>query len=454
MNTLQRYLYHHDYRAEDGNHGEWKDRYGADGDDLEMPLPLGTVIKDEATGHILHQITEHGERRLAAHGGQWGIGNMHFKTAVMQYPEFATLGEPGTTRDLVLELQLLGDVALIGTPSTGKSTIINASSNAKAKIWAYHFTTIVPNLGMVHHNQHHFTMIDIPGLIKDAHEGKWLGNAFLRHVLKAHAFCFIHDLSQYESGMDDALTLMEEIREYIIDQFVGSTDFEEPIVDVTFAIQIIDRQIHRLTYLHFEDEEPRLFMDKMLVFVLNKYDLINDQEIVDMYRDELMKHVQQYFGQTFSFDLTEKNIADNTFVISGATRYGLDHFLTVISQKLKDYDFTNEVTLDLVETHQTQLMPIIDITETGIEHLVEHELMEQQDTKFIKVRQINDPAIIAAWFQTMWGNDQWEQRFWRKIESLWFNAEAERIGIRYGDVIRLPAGDYSDQEDKWVQWML
>ncbi|USN56326.1 MAG: 50S ribosome-binding GTPase [Candidatus Peribacteria bacterium] len=124
---------------------------------------------------------------------------MHFATSTNQYPEYALLGEPGRTRSVVLELQLLADVALIGTPSVGKSTLINASSNAKAKVAAYHFTTLVPNLGMVTKHGQDFSMIDIPGLIEGAADGKGLGNAFLRHILKAHIRNFVHDLSQYET---------------------------------------------------------------------------------------------------------------------------------------------------------------------------------------------------------------------------------------------------------------
>jgi len=138
----------------------------------------------------------------------------------MQYPQFALLGEPAQTLHLLLELQLLGDVALVGTPSVGKSTLINACSNAKAKVAAYHFTTLVPNLGMVHYENYDFTMVDIPGLIAGAHEGKGLGNDFLRHILKAHIFCFIHDLSLYESGMNDSTILLDEIVSFVKDTYL------------------------------------------------------------------------------------------------------------------------------------------------------------------------------------------------------------------------------------------
>ena len=123
---------------------------------------------------------------------------MHFKDAVHQYPTFCLLGEPGNKKEIVLELQLLADVALIGTPSVGKTSIINSISNTKAKVADYPFTTLIPNLGSVTVQDMHFNVIDIPGLIKGAAEGRGLGNAFLRHILKARAFCFIGDISRYD----------------------------------------------------------------------------------------------------------------------------------------------------------------------------------------------------------------------------------------------------------------
>lgn len=135
---------------------------------------------------------------MAVYGGDGGVGNMHFKDAVHQYPNFCLLGEPGNKREIVLELQLLADVALIGTPSVGKTSLINTISNTKAKVADYPFTTLVPNLGSVTVQKTHFNVIDIPGLIKGAAEGRGLGNAFLRHILKARVFCLMADISRYD----------------------------------------------------------------------------------------------------------------------------------------------------------------------------------------------------------------------------------------------------------------
>jgi len=139
---------------------------------------------------------------------------MHFKDSINQYPNFCLLGEPGNRKEIVLELQLLADIALIGTPSVGKTSLINTISNVKAKVADYPFTTLIPNLGSVTVQQTHFNVIDIPGLIKGAAEGKGLGNAFLRHILKAKAFCFIADISRYDQGITEIPELLEEIVAY------------------------------------------------------------------------------------------------------------------------------------------------------------------------------------------------------------------------------------------------
>jgi 50S ribosomal subunit-associated GTPase HflX len=147
-------------------------------------------------------------------------------------------------------------------------------------------------------------------------------------------------------------------------------------------------------------------MDKMLVFVLNKYDLINDEEIAAMYQEELNKHVVAYFKKTFDYGLTNETINHNTFIVSGATRHGLDHFLTVISQKMKDYNFTNKTTLELVEKHHHEVASIVALGDESIAFLVENNFVEEENSKFLQTRQINEPAIIKAAFQTMRGNDE------------------------------------------------
>jgi GTPase len=140
---------------------------------------------------------------------------MHFKSAQKQYADFALLGEPGQSKDLTLELMLLADVALIGTPSVGKSSLINVVSDVKAKTAEYPFTTLVPNLGMISHKGISFSMIDVPGLIEGASSGKGLGNEFLRHILKSRIFAFCIDSSRYDTGLEEFPLLFAEIQQYL-----------------------------------------------------------------------------------------------------------------------------------------------------------------------------------------------------------------------------------------------
>lgn len=146
MNTLLNVRKYLKYIAAKGEPGRSKDQYGADGEDIVITVPVGTVVRDAPSGRALFQFLEDKQEYVVARGGQGGVGNMHFKNAISQYPNFALYGEPGQVQELQLELQLLADVGLIGTPSVGKSTLINAVSNVKAKTAAYHFTTLSPNL--------------------------------------------------------------------------------------------------------------------------------------------------------------------------------------------------------------------------------------------------------------------------------------------------------------------
>lgn len=159
------------------------------------------------------------QKILILSGGEGGKGNIHFKDSVHQYPNFYILGEPGQKKEITLELQLLADVGLIGNPSVGKSSLINCMADVKAKVADYPFTTLIPNLGSVSVGDYRFNVIDIPGLIEGASEGKGLGNAFLRHVLKSRVFAFVADLSRFESGIRETVELIDEIMLYLEKKF-------------------------------------------------------------------------------------------------------------------------------------------------------------------------------------------------------------------------------------------
>ena len=169
--------------AKDGGNGAESHRSGAEGEDIYIDVPLGTIAKDVESGEIHFEITEHGEERILAKGGRGGLGNSHFKSATNQAPRYAQPGEEGVEEWKILELKVLADVGLVGFPNAGKSTLLSVVTAAKPKIASYAFTTLTPNLGIVKYRDHRsFIIADIPGIIEKAHEGKGIGHRFLRHI--------------------------------------------------------------------------------------------------------------------------------------------------------------------------------------------------------------------------------------------------------------------------------
>lgn len=182
LNTLSTFHHQLHFRAERGGHGEGANRTGASGDDLYIPVPRGTLVRNADTGEVIADLSKLGQQVMVAHGGRGGRGNTVFKSAQNKAPRVAENGEKGQEFALALELKLVADVGIIGVPNAGKSTLLSVVSAAKPKIADYAFTTITPNLGVaeVHHRQ--IVLADIPGLLEGAHEGLGLGLEFLRHI--------------------------------------------------------------------------------------------------------------------------------------------------------------------------------------------------------------------------------------------------------------------------------
>jgi GTP-binding protein len=218
INTLIDYRYARRHEADNGEPGRGADQFGAAGADVELRLPVGTIVSDAETGQVLVELLEHGQRALLAKGGDGGFGNLHFKSSTNRAPRQKTPGWPGEARKLRLELRVLADVGLLGMPNAGKSTLIAAISNARPKIADYPFTTLHPHLGVVRAGPaQSFVVADIPGLIEGANEGAGLGHQFLRHLKRTRLLLHVVDAAPFDDGVDpvrQVRAIVAELKKY------------------------------------------------------------------------------------------------------------------------------------------------------------------------------------------------------------------------------------------------
>ncbi|MEL6303766.1 MAG: GTPase ObgE [Bacteroidota bacterium] len=212
--TLVHYKFKKHFKAGHGEHGSKNRSTGADGLDVYLEVPLGTVIRDTETNNVLFEITEDGEERIVLEGGKGGRGNWHFKSPTNQTPRYAQPGIPGQETQVTLELKVLADVGLVGFPNAGKSTLLSVMTSAKPKIADYEFTTLKPNLGIVQHRGFtSFVMADIPGIIEGAAEGKGLGHYFLRHIERNATLLFLIPADSKDVSSEYQI-LLDELRRY------------------------------------------------------------------------------------------------------------------------------------------------------------------------------------------------------------------------------------------------
>ena len=217
LSTLLDLRYYREYKAQNGEKGHAKKMHGADADDLVIRVPVGTCVYDDDTGNIIADLTKGGQRAVIAKGGRGGRGNARFASSRNPAPKICENGEPGEKFNLRVELKLLADVGLVGFPSVGKSTLLSVVSKARPQIADYHFTTIVPNLGVVQvKDGRSFVMADLPGLIEGASQGKGLGHQFLRHIERCRVIVHIIDMSGSEGRdpYEDYVTINKELGEY------------------------------------------------------------------------------------------------------------------------------------------------------------------------------------------------------------------------------------------------
>ncbi len=284
LNTLYRFTRQRHFRAQRGQHGRGKNQHGANGADLRVPVPPGTIVRDAATGRILADLTEPGQEVVVARGGRGGRGNARFATPSNQAPRIAENGEPGEERTLYLELKLLADVGLVGKPNAGKSTLLAAVTAARPRIAPYPFTTLEPYLGVVVLDENtDFVMADLPGLIEGASEGRGLGHEFLRHIERTRLIIHLLD-GTAEDPLGDFVAINAELA----------------------------------AFGHGLDRKPQLV-------AFNKMDMPEAQERWPEVRDTLRAQGQEVYP------------------ISGLTRQGLRDLLWAAARKLAELPRTLEI---------------------------------------------------------------------------------------------------------------
>ncbi|MDR0632114.1 MAG: GTPase ObgE [Holosporaceae bacterium] len=236
LNTLIDYRYQQHFKAKRGENGGSSNRHGANGDDLTLKVPVGTEILDESGEYVIADIIKEGQRVLIAKGGGGGRGNNRFKSSVNQAPRRADKGESGTEFWVWLQLKLIADAGLIGLPNAGKSTFLSATTRARPKIADYPFTTLTPQLGVVHVDSSEFVLADIPGLIEGAHEGRGLGDKFLAHVERCAILIHLVDITQ-ENPFEAYETVRGELKAY------NSVLYEKPEIIALNKSDSVDQKV-------------------------------------------------------------------------------------------------------------------------------------------------------------------------------------------------------------------
>lgn len=327
LRTLMDFRYNRKFKAKSGEKGMTKGMHGRGAEDLYVRVPQGTTVRDAETGKVITDLVEHGQEFIIAKGGRGGRGNIRFATPRNPAPEIAENGEPGEERELVLELKILADVGLVGFPSVGKSTLLSVVTAAKPKIGAYHFTTIVPNLGMVRTKSGDgFAMADLPGLIEGASQGVGLGTQFLRHIERTRVILHVIDMSASEGRdpYEDYLAINHELETYNLrlmerPQIIVANKMDMPEAEENLKIF---REKLAANYDEFDDL-PLIFpissiahqgLDNLLEAIA---DLLDKTDEFLLYEESDMEEEVYYGfnGEEKAFDISRDD--DAAWVLSG-----------------------------------------------------------------------------------------------------------------------------------------
>lgn len=391
VSSLIDYRFKHHFKATRGTHGKGSRMHGANGDDLVLKVPIGTVVREyfedtRETGELIADLTHDGERVVVAQGGVGGRGNIHFVTPTRRAPAFAELGEPAQEGWIELEMKLMADAALVGMPSAGKSSLISKMSAAKPKIADYPFTTLVPNLGVARSGDYSFVVADIPGLIEGAHEGKGLGHEFLRHIERTALIVHVVDLT-------------------------GDYEKRDPLEDYRII-----------------NEELALYADELAcrprIVVANKIDVEGTEEAAERLAARVKADsVAAADGDEFA----PSPIDPKLYRISALTGEGVDQLKAAIAAKVHE----------LREAAREELAG-----EIQYDHVWEHK-REERDKRF-EVAKLSDgifrvqgPMIERMVVQTDWENDEAIAFLQHRLKRAGVEKALERAGAVDGDEIRI-----------------
>lgn len=283
LSTLMDFRYNRHFRGKRGDHGRGSSQHGKGADDIVLPVPLGTQIYDNDTGDLLADITEEGQRFVAAKGGKGGRGNENFKSSIKQAPSFAQPGEEGEERNVRLELKVMADVGLIGFPNAGKSTFLSTISNARPEVAGYPFTTKTPCLGVVPLQDYKsFVVADLPGLIEGAHEGKGMGDVFLKHCERTRVY--LHLVSLAPDEIEDPMERFAKIENELV-SYDPQFRTKKHLILLTKIELISDEEVAEWVQ-KFEKEGQKAFPISSVArlnidsVILEVAKLLNDQEPV------------------------------------------------------------------------------------------------------------------------------------------------------------------------------
>lgn len=406
VSTLIDYRYKHHFKAQKGTHGQGKRMHGANGEDLILRVPVGTIVRlldeDLQPCEEIADLTHNGERVIVAKGGRGGRGNTHFVTPTRRAPSFSELGEPTDPFWIELEMKLMADAALVGMPSVGKSSLIVCMSAARPKIADYPFTTLTPNLGMVRYGDLSFTVADVPGLIEGAAEGKGLGHEFLRHVERTALILHVVDLT-------------------------GGFEGRDPVEDY----EIIKRELALYA--------PEL-ADRPVIVVGNKADVPGTEENLE----RLRAHVRAE-----SEELSERLLDDGIdipnpipfFAVSAVTHEGVDSLIAATA----------------TEVHRLREQAAEDPV-PEYDQIWEHRRLERDRAIEVEEEEphawrVRGKGIERMVVQTEWDNDEAVAFLQRRMERAGVERALTAAGAVAGDEVRImdvafefePAG-WGDEE--------